>query len=78
MKVREAMTRYKDYLVVVFGRPLNEPTIPFTMLPKDRKLEDLEIAEIRVEEKPQRVVSAKLGGKTSTQQSKGIVKIYAK
>lgn len=37
MKVKELYKKYKDYNIVLFGKPLDKPTIPFTFLPNDRK-----------------------------------------
>ena len=53
MKVKELYKQYKDYNIVLFGKPLDKPTIPFTFLPNDRKeLMQMEVVEIKIEEKP--------------------------
>ena len=53
MKVKELYKQYKDYNIVLFGKPLDKPTIPFTFLPNDRKERmQMEVVEIKIEEKP--------------------------
>ena len=52
MKVKELYKKYKDYSIELFGRPLEQPTIPFTFLPDDKKERDnMEIAQIEIIEK---------------------------
>ena len=52
MTVRELKNRYKRYDVILFGKPLGQPTIPFTFLPKDKSINDMEVIEFKVIEKP--------------------------
>jgi len=52
MKVKELYKKYKDYDILLFGRPLEKETIPFSFLPYDRKeLMNMEVIDIKVEEK---------------------------
>lgn len=52
MKVKELYKKYIEYDIVLFGKPLNQSTIPFTHLPKDKELMDCEVVEFKVEETP--------------------------
>lgn len=51
MKVKEFLEKYKDYSIEMFGRPLDQKTIPYTFLPKDKKLEECEVIDFDVKEK---------------------------
>lgn len=51
MTFKDLKRKYKDYSIEVFGRPLDQKTIPFTFLPKDKPLEECEIVDMIVEEK---------------------------
>ena len=51
MKVKELKKKYKGYEIVMYGKPFEVPTIPFTFLPKDKKIDDSEIVDIRIKDK---------------------------
>ena len=53
MTYKELKKKYKGYEIIAFGVPLKDMhhCTPFTRLPKDKKLEDCEVVEYRVEEK---------------------------
>lgn len=53
MKLKELYKKYdQDYYICVFGKPLNQKTIPFTHLPNDWKaVENMEVIEMKKEEK---------------------------
>ena len=51
MKVKELKRKYKGYDIVLFGRPLSQPTIPFTLLPKNKTIDEMEVVEVKVIEK---------------------------
>ena len=53
MKLKELYKKYNpDYYICVFGKPLNQKTIPFTHLPNDWKIvENMEVIEMKKEEK---------------------------
>ena len=54
MKIKELYIKYCDYDILVFGVPLDKCNrcTPFTRLPKDKKLEDCEVQDIKIEEEP--------------------------
>lgn len=52
MLVKDLYKKYdKDYTIMLFGRPLDENTIPFTLLPKGKNLNECEVVEYRVIDK---------------------------
>ncbi len=51
MKLKELYKKYRGYDIVVFGKGFDTPTIPFTMLPKDKPLMECEVADMRIEHK---------------------------
>lgn len=40
MLVKDLYKQYKGYDIILFGRPLETPTIPFTFLPSNRNERD--------------------------------------
>lgn len=53
MKVKDLYNKYKDYNILLFGKPLEKQTIPFSFLPYDKKeLMNMEVVELKVEDKP--------------------------
>ena len=80
MTFKEIKNKYKDYNIVVFGRPLKEQTIPFTFLPKDKKLDDCEIIEMKKIDKEfiQTGVSFKTMKPTKSELKKGHIYVYVK
>lgn len=53
MTVKELYKRYKGYNIVLFGKPLEKPTTPFTYLPLNQKeLYDMVVKDYKVKEKP--------------------------
>lgn len=52
MTVKELYKKYKDYNIMLFGKPLEYPTIPFTFLPsKKSERENMIVKDLRIEEK---------------------------
>ena len=53
MTVKELYKKYNGYDIVLFGRPLEKPTIPFSFLPFDKKeLNNMIVKDYKVKEKP--------------------------
>ena len=48
MKLKDIYKKYKGYSFEVFGRPLSQPTIPFTLLPKVDDINECEVIELEV------------------------------
>ena len=80
MIYKELKKKYKDYDVEAFGRPLEEPTIPFTLLPKDKPLDDCEVVDFRVIEKEHTNygVSFKTMKPIKPENKKGYVYVYVR
>lgn len=80
MVLKELYKVYKDYNIVVFGRPLNQKTIPFTFLPKDKELMDCEVVEKKIEEKEyiERGVKFATMKPTKPIKRKGTIYVYVK
>lgn len=80
MIYKELKKKYKDYSVEAFGRPLEEPTIPFTLLPKDKPLDDCEVVDYKVIEKEftQYGVSFKTMKPIKPKKMKGYVYVYVR
>ena len=80
MKFKEFKKKYKGYSIVVFGKPLDTPTIPFTLLPKDKPLDDCEVVEHKVVDKEfvQYGVSFRTMKPIKPKTMKGHVMVYVK
>ena len=80
MKFKDFKKQYKNYSIEVFGRPLDTPTIPFTLLPKDKPLDDCEVVDYIVENKEfmQTGVSFKTMKPLRPKKMKGYVRVYVK
>lgn len=81
MKLKELYKQYSpDYSIIVFGKPLKERTIPFTLLPKDKELMECEVVEIKKEEKEyiEYGVSFKTLKPTKPIKRKGNIYVYVK
>lgn len=80
MKFKDFKKQYKDYSIEVFGRPLDTPTIPFTLLPKDKPLDDCKVVDYIVEDKEfmQTGVSFKTMKPLRPKKMKGHVRVYVK
>lgn len=49
MLLKELYKKYnKEYNIKVYGRPLNEMTIPFTLLPKGKDMMECEVVDYRI------------------------------
>lgn len=52
MKVKALYKKFNEYDILLFGRPLEQQTIPFSFLPSDNKeLNEMKVAEYKVIEK---------------------------
>lgn len=80
MKVKELKKQYKGYDIVLFGRPLSQPTIPFTLLPKGKEIDEMEVVETNIIEKEftQYGVSFKTMKPIKPKQMKGTINVYVK
>lgn len=80
MKFKELREKYKNYNVVAFGRPLKQQTIPFTMLPKDKQLDDCEVVEIKKVDKEyfETSVEFKTMKKIKQEKKNGHIYVYVK
>lgn len=82
MKLKELYKKYNpDYYIVVFGKPLNQKTIPFTHLPTDWKIvENMEVIEMEKEEKEyiESGISFKNMKPTKPIKRKGNIYVYVK
>ena len=79
-KYNEFKKEYKDYDIEVYGRPLDKPTIPFTMLPKDKPLDECEVVDFKVIEKihTNYGVSFKTMKPIKPENKRGYVRVYVK
>lgn len=57
MTVKELRQKYRGYMILLFGRPLDEPTTPFTLLPRGKDLDDCVVADYEVKVKPHEAIS---------------------
>lgn len=80
MIYKDFRKKYKDYSIEAFGRPLDKPTIPFTLLPKDKPLDDCEVVDYKVIEKEHIVygVSFKTMKPIKPKKMKGHVRVYVR
>ena len=80
MKFKEFKKGYKDYSIEVYGKPLANPTIPFTFLPKDKPLDECEVVEYKVIKKEffQYGVSFRTMKPIKPKTMKGHVRVYVK
>ncbi len=80
MKVKELRKQYKGYDIVLFGRPLSQPTIPFTLLPKGKEIDEMEVVETNIinKEFTQFGVSFKTMKPIKPQKMKGTINVYVK
>jgi hypothetical protein len=80
MKVKDLFKKYKDYSIEVYGKPLNQKTIPYTHLPRDKRLEDCDVIEMVVEDKEHTIigVSFKTMKPLKPTKYKGYVRVYVK
>ena len=50
MKVKQLYQKYKDYDIMLFGKPLDKQTTPFSCLPIDMKqLNEYVVKDIKIE-----------------------------
>jgi len=81
-KLKDIYKEYKNYDVIVFGKPLEEKTIPFTFLPKDKELMECDVIDYKVEKKEQNIPHFKLTNKGikyyKTEHILGNVYVYVK
>lgn len=80
MKVKEFIRQYKDYSIELYGKPLNELTIPFTHIPKNKKLEECEVIDYVVEENEHEIQRVRFNDLKwyKTEIKKGYVRAYIK
>ena len=80
MTFKELKKKYKGYDIIAFGKPLDKKTIPFTFLPKDKTLDECEVADFKVEEKEQMIygVSFKTMKQIKPYKIKGNVYCYVR
>lgn len=80
MKVKELRKQYKGYDIVLFGRSLSQPTIPFTLLPKGKEIDEMEVVETNIinKEFTQYGVSFKTMKPIKPQKMKGTINVYVK
>lgn len=80
MTFKDLKKKYKDYSIELFGRPLDQKTIPYTFLPKDKPLEECEIVDMIVAEKEhiEYGVSFRTMKPIKPKKLKGYVRAYVK
>lgn len=79
MKVKELWKKYKDYSFELYGRPLDQRTIPYTFLPTDKELGECEVVDCEVQEKEHEQYHFGMDGKyKTTEHLKGYVRAYVK
>lgn len=80
MKFKDLKKEYKGYDIIAFGRPLSEPTIPFTFLPKDKPLDECDVVEMKKEDKEwiQTGVSFKTMKPLKPKKMKGHIYVYVR
>ena len=82
MKLKDLYKKYdKDYSICVFGKPLEEKTIPFTFLPHDREERmNMEVVEMEIKEKEHTEygVSFKTMKAIKPIHRKGYINVYVK
>ena len=82
MKLKELYKKYSpDYYIMLFGKPLSQPTIPFTFIPDSKEEQmDMEVVEMKIEEKEyiEGGVSFKTMKPTKSIKRKGNIYVYVK
>lgn len=82
MKLKDVYGKYSpDYYICVFGKPLNQHTIPFSHLPLDRnELMNMEVVEMEKEEKEyvESGISFKTMKPTKSIKRKGNIYVYVR
>ena len=79
MKLRDIYRIYKGYQITLFGRPLDEPTIPFTFLPKNKDRMDCDVVDYKVIRKERDIPHFDLSGKYKfSEHTLGDVYVYIK
>lgn len=78
MKVKQLYQEYKDYDIMLFGKPLDKQTTPFSCLPADMKQpNEYVVIDIKIEDENVEVLnfdmSLKFKGK---QKYKGTISAY--
>lgn len=48
MTVKDLYNKYKDYTIMLFGKPLNVETAPFSNLPKDKNMYDCDVIDYKI------------------------------
>lgn len=48
MTVKDLFSKYKDYTIMLFGKPLSEQSIPFSNLPKDKDMYKCDVIDYKV------------------------------
>lgn len=77
--VKELYKKYKGYNIMLFGVSLKKPSTPFTRLPKNKKLDDCIVQELKVEEEKVESLSFSLDLKYKGKaEYKGTVCAYVK
>ena len=79
MKVRELYKKFDGYSFELYGRPLEQPTIPFTFLPRDKELMECDVVDYQVKEKEHEEHHFNMMGEYKlTEHKKGYVRAYIK
>ncbi len=79
MKLKDVYKKYKGYSFEVYGRPLSQPTIPFTLLPKVKDIKECEVVELKVTDKEHEQYRFDLSGKLKGKETvKGYVRVVIK
>lgn len=80
MTVKELRKNYKDYSIEIYGRPLKEMTIPYTLLPKGKPIEECIVEELEIEEKQhtEKRFSFSTGKWEKPINKKGYIRAYVK
>ena len=52
MTVTELRRKYKGYHIMLFGRPLEQQTTPYTLIPKHKSEKELEVVDLKIKEEP--------------------------
>ena len=79
MKIKELYKKYDGYSFELFGRPLEQKTIPFTFLPRDKELMECDVVDYDVIGKEFEQHCFNLCGEyKKTEKMKGYVRAYIK